>query len=285
MTLIAILLALVVERFLGLRQEYRQFGWFFLYAEQVRLKLPQSTLWQREIGVILTFFPILGGVAIIFLLLEEHSLISLFIGTAVLIYSLGPKNLEDQLKGYLNAESNRDQAAMRWYAQEILEELPSKEHERLEETVSDWALLKANHRIFGVIFWFVILGPVGALFYRLNCELLRHRKLTTQTEGEDSLYDATIERLFLIINWLPTRLTAFTYAVTGNFVAAYEQWRRQSKIKDPNPNTTLLMKVAKGAVVGGDAGKLVAASFSLVKRSLILWFTVLALMTITGWLT
>lgn len=283
MTLVATLIALILERFIGLRAELRRFDWFLQFSRTVRSKLPQNPFWQKEIAILITFSPILFAVATALHLLDEsHALLAFFAGVAILLFSLGPKNLEDQIKGYLNAEESGNLKNMHWYAEDIVDQNLPNSHEHLDQAVADWALIRANHRLFGALFWFFILGPLGALFYRLASELHRH---CLKNQEEPCPYSETTERLFLILNWAPTRLTAFSYAITGNFVAAYDQWRRQLDKQDPNPNTALLLQVARGALKSEEQDNKVRASFALIKRTLILWLTTLALLTLVGWVT
>jgi adenosylcobinamide-phosphate synthase len=85
------------------------------------------------------------------------------------------------------------------------------------------ALAASHHRVFAVLFWFLALGPAGALLYRLAW-FLRDRWVNT-TEGE---FGAFAGHAFHVINWLPARLTAISFAVTGDFEDAVYCWRTQA---------------------------------------------------------
>ena len=63
-------------------------------------------------------------------------------------------------------------------------------------------------RWFGVLFFYLLLGPAGALAYRL-LHLCR-----------DSLEPALCARVLHVLDWVPVRLVAAFFVITGDFVAS-----------------------------------------------------------------
>ncbi len=128
--------------------------------------------------------------------------------------------------------------------------------------VIEHALLAAHRHVFGVFFWFVVLsalglGPMGAVLYRM-AEFVsrywgyRHRAL--DAPANDSLL-ALSRRIFVLIDHLPARLTAFGFAVVGNFEEAVASWRRDAGLW-LHPNEGIILAAAAGAVgvqLGGAA--------------------------------
>ncbi len=88
-------------------------------------------------------------------------------------------------------------------------------------------VMAASHRqMFGVLFWFVLLvplGPVGAVLFR-EC----FDSGATLVESSPGRFRLLRQRAFHAINWLPARLTALTYAIAGNFEDAMYCWRTQA---------------------------------------------------------
>jgi len=85
------------------------------------------------------------------------------------------------------------------------------------------SLRNAHYGLFAPIFWFVLLGPAGALLYRLA--------LLTQIEWAklpNSGFHAFTSRAFGWLDWLPARFTAGGFAVVGDFEDAVYCWRMQS---------------------------------------------------------
>jgi len=83
-------------------------------------------------------------------------------------------------------------------------------------------LRHAHHDLFAPIFWFVLLGPVGALFYRL-AYLVKGQ----WHAGEDGFGDFA-RRAFDWLDWLPARFTASSFAIVGDFEDAVYCWRTQA---------------------------------------------------------
>ena len=94
-------------------------------------------------------------------------------------------------------------------------------------------VLVASHRhVFGVILWFIILpGPCGAVLYRAAACFAE----STDAVDEDDAFAFFARKAFAIVDWLPQRLTAVSYAIVGNFENAMYCWRNLK-----NNQTTIL---------------------------------------------
>lgn len=120
--------------------------------------------------------------------------------------------------------------------------------------VIEHALLAAHRHVFGVFFWFVVLsalglGPVGAVLYRMaefSSRFWAYRQRTLDTPPNDRLL-ALSRRLFALIDHVPARLTAFGFAVVGNFEESVASWRRDSNLW-MQPNEGVILAAAAGAV-------------------------------------
>lgn len=152
--------------------------------------------------------------------------------------------------------------------------------------------------MFAVIFWFVVLGPLGAWAYRVT-DLIRRRAVFAAARDEagdgpsESLRDAAV-MLHGWLAWIPARLTAIGYAAAGHFDAAIGAWRAPSEQSSDTPseyNEHLLARVgvaalALGYVEGETLGERgvrgATAANSLVFRLLLIWAVVIAAMTLYG---
>jgi len=128
--------------------------------------------------------------------------------------------------------------------------------------VIEHSLLAAHRHVFGVFFWFVLLaavglGPAGAVFYRM-AEFAsrywgyRHRAL--DAPANEGLL-AVARQAFNRIDHVPARLTAFGFAVVGNFEEAVAGWRRDAVLWR-HANEGIILAAAAGAVgvqLGGTA--------------------------------
>jgi len=138
-------------------------------------------------------------------------------------------------------------------------ELPRTE---LLRHVIEHSLLAAHRHVFGVFFWFVLLsafglGPAGAVFYRMSEFASRYWAFKSRSIGvatNDRLM-ALSQRLFGLVDHVPARLTAFGFAVVGNFEEAATCWRRDASLWK-YPNEGIILAAAAGAVgvqLGGAA--------------------------------
>lgn len=153
--------------------------------------------------------------------------------------------------------------------------------------------LKASlSTLFGVLFWFFLLGVAGAVAYRLAhlCRELWH--------GEAE-FDLFALRACHFLDWLPVRATAFSFAIVGNFQDALESWRGQAHAWG-DENQGILLAAGAGALgvrLGGNlamaGGELlrpvlgaeepagpdsVRGSIALVWRAAMLWLAVVGLL-------
>lgn len=127
----------------------------------------------------------------------------------LLLYSFGREDLEQMQARYRKQCQNGDfEAAMHWIPPGS-EDAAGTQLSSAQE-VHYWAqrglFYAACQRWFAVLFYFVVAGPAAALAYRL-VQLCRHR-----------FENATVERALLVLDWVPARLLAATFAVAGDFV-------------------------------------------------------------------
>lgn len=132
---------------------------------------------------------------------------------AVLLYSLGRGDFNQQLNLYYEAWGRGDLEAATLLAQE-LEEFDSAavlDNARgLHDKVRAAIFYQGFERWFVVVFWFVLLGPAAALAYRL-CKIISQKPQTR--DDEQSIIDNAV----YYAEWLPARVLSFTFALAGNF--------------------------------------------------------------------
>ncbi|MGH8119293.1 MAG: hypothetical protein ACRESK_01615, partial [Gammaproteobacteria bacterium] len=147
-------------------------------------------------------------------------------------------------------------------------------------------LVYANHRLFAVLFWFMVLGPCGAVLYRLATALLQ------QYQEIHGGYGDSARDLCNILDWPASRLFALGNALTGNMVDALEAWREVEQ-NSLTVNENIIRASGLGALnyhpSGDETEHLlddriywVRALQGMLNRTLLVWLTVLGLMTLSG---
>ena len=199
-------------------------------------------------------------------------------------------------------------------------ELPRTE---LLRHVIEHSLLAAHRHVFGVFFWFVLmcslgLGPLGAVLYRMAEFANRYWTFPSKSLGvpANERLMMVSQRLFGLIDHLPSRLTAFGFAVVGNFEEAINAWRRDASLWK-HDNEGVILASAAGAVgvqlggaaapgvtpdrsrsfeagptedaaaegsTGGDPPQMghLRSVVGLVWRSVVLWMLLVALLTLAN---
>jgi adenosylcobinamide-phosphate synthase len=206
------------------------------------------------------------GLAIsgLYLVLNYYSaVLALVFDVAVLYLTLGFRQFSHYFTDIRDALERGDEyEARRLLAQWRhldASELPRTE---LMRHVIEHALLAAHRHVFGVFFWFVLLstlglGPLGAVLYRMAEFASRYWTYPSKALGvpaNDRLMRVS-QRMFALMDHLPARLTAFGFAVVGNFEEAINNWRRDSVLWR-HLNEGVILAAAAGAVgvrLGGDA--------------------------------
>lgn len=75
-------------------------------------------------------------------------------------------------------------------------------------------LLSALQELFSPLFWLILLGPIGAVFYYLV------RCCDEQVVAPDVA--ATARRLRAALDWLPSRALAISFALAGDFISVWK---------------------------------------------------------------
>lgn len=128
--------------------------------------------------------------------------------------------------------------------------------------VIEHSVLAAHRHVFGVFFCFIVLsaiglGPAGAVVYRMAEFASRYwafKSRALDAPANERLMQLS-QHLFSLIDHLPARLTAFGFAVVGDFEAAVNGWRRDAVLWQ-HKNEGILLAAGAGALgiqLGGQA--------------------------------
>lgn len=302
MTLIAILLALGTESFWKSVRLLRHFELLIRYANWLQGRFKDQAWFNGSVGVLLVVTPAILAVGIV-----QHVLgsapgvlawfLTLIFSVAVLIFCIGVKDINQHVNDYLNAWNQDDPEAAYLYVKDLLGGEKAENARQLHLQFLEFILIRINERLLAILFWFVVLGPVGAVLYRSVSQL---KGLARSEYGTHEDFMEAALRLKAILDWVPVRTTALCYAVIGNFVEAIHCWGQQIAKQGNNwvaSNNSVLVSAGCGALQLADifteqnleldkdeVRDQILAAEALVKRTVIAWLTFLAILTIVGWM-
>lgn len=151
--------------------------------------------------------------------------------------------------------------------------------------------------VFASLFWYMLAGLPGVVLHRLVNTL---DAMWGYRTARYRRFGWAAARLDDVLNWLPARLTALSYALVGRTRQAMWYWRDQARAWD-SPNAGPVMAAGAGALgvrlggvatyhherktrpsLGPDDGenpsaRTIHAALALVRRAVALWLAVLAI--------
>jgi adenosylcobinamide-phosphate synthase len=120
---------------------------------------------------------------------------------------------------------------------------PPAETNELARRGMEHMIVEAHHGLFGTLFWFCLLpGPLGIVLYQAT------RSAQREWERADSAEFGWLAReAWRVMDWLPQRIAALSFAVVGNFEDAMFCWREQV-LRWNDKDTGVLLASAAGAL-------------------------------------
>jgi AmpE protein len=292
-TLLAVVIALVLGHVApAMVASLRRFTWYRHWLQWLDGRFAEGSAWRSRYGIALALAP-----PLLLVLLVQWALATPLLGVpallfaiVVLVYAWGQRDLDLDVEAVIDAPD----AATRGEAISHLGvELSTADSPALVEAVFRSAL----HRWFGVLFWFLVLGPFGALLYRLSA-------LSVQGESARLLPESTLvgaRGLHAVLDWPVAQLMTFAMALVGNFDAVFNAWRANAggtlqldaAFLGAAGRASVNSELAEEAEEYAEEGMVQSLpelpelrdAMSLVWRILLLWLAVLALFVIAGWVS
>lgn len=282
MTFFTILLVLAVLQLWGSGQAFQNDQWFERWSNRIFKSISHKT-WRLAVLIILPMLVILFLCEVLDNIAFGLFLYALYV--VVLLYSLGRGDFTLTISDYLQCWRVGDFEAAYLKAQDIGDftqsdviSSPQTLHDRIREVI----LYEGYQRWFAVVFWFLILGPAGALGYRL-CHIALGLTVVEQEDRQ------RLMKVLHYLDWLPARLLSVCFALTGSFESAFNAWLTQ--VSDNKPLPELIDECARAALNGpacvflstdtqqaieqGEAE--IHAVQALLSRSVIAWLIFIAL--------
>ena len=281
MLFLAAIIAIGLLQVWGTAERVHSDAWFHSWRSRV-------AGWDLSGGIQLVMVVLLPSLLALWALdLLEHVLFGVpWIGAAalLLLYGFGRGDFRDAMAHYRGHAHSGDfegayLAACEEFGWDEPDDRPGSANE-VHALIQQALVYEGFQRWFAVLFYFVVLGPAGALAYRL-VQLCRGQ-----------FEPAITERWLFYLDWIPARLLAAAFALTGDFIGSRSALL--AAVQDASKEACeLLYGVATAALGSGlagpdaegvDFGPAAAVQnrelASLLSRSAVCWVVVLALLVL-----
>lgn len=253
MEFVVVLAALAIERWTPIGKLVKNFQLLDEYLGLfqrlfMKIKMPA---W---LNLLMMLIPLLLGVSVLYAVLSLFWYGSLYFvfSLVVLLYCFGSFSWEPQNS-------------------------PSGVSPIEEENLVVGFLIQSNRNIFAVLFWFAILGPVGAILYRFI-------EVTAQETGQPELVPVST-MIRQVMDWVPVRLIGLGCALVSHFREVMSVWLKECLTRLGN-NENFLARCGLIALKQGLGDKVFSLdemrelSEALVDRTLALWLVMMALVIV-----
>lgn len=298
MTLISVLVALGLDRLLLAHRDSPVAGWYGRTLDVIAARL--SSKWQGSVSVLLIVAPVVIVIAVIQWLLWGwlYGLAGLVFAIVVLLFTLGPLDVLGLIDDYIEACTGEDRERAVWLYERVTGEQPPQNSRDEGRNMVEAVLYQGHDNLFATVFWFCLLGPAGAVLYRMIAEgALRPSPAVVARPA----LQRSFRHLLGLMGWIPARLIAFGYAMTGSFEEALYRLREGAPPAEDllAANRDLLHRTGTASLrhdekeetqAGSDderrssePGPAVERARALALRTAVFWLAVLALLTLAGW--
>lgn len=290
MTIIAILLAFALCHFIRDLGRVRKNRWLTTWVGFANEAFGRLPGWADVVG-----FLVILAVPLLVLLLIGQVLYSalgttgaFLLALAVLIYSFGPRDLDTDVAEIIETD---DEDARTAALRSLLDGPVPMDEQACRAATVDAVFQQGLRRWFGVIFWFALLGIVGALLYRMVDWLDSEEP---QVSGEQR---GRFVRLQRIMDWPAAQLMTLSLAIATDFDSVYQAWKRYHDEQGHgllDGDNGFLLAAGRSVVLTGHAardgyaeqlsGPMISLqhAMDLTWRMLGVWLTVLALLLLVG---
>lgn len=148
-------------------------------------------------------------------------------GILCLTFALGTKSLMQHAIAVSKALKKPDiDLARKQIAMMVSRDTSNSDEIAINRATIESVLENGSDAIFAAIFWFIVSGAPGVVLYRLANTLDAMWGYRTERFYSFGWVAARVDDL---LNWIPARLTAFSYALAGNTATAWSCWQKQAK--------------------------------------------------------
>jgi adenosylcobinamide-phosphate synthase len=242
MNVLAIIAALLLEQWRPLGERRSVAGVLAAGASWLEQSFNGGERRHGTVAWLVAVLPLVLATAVLNLLFDRiHVFLALAFNIAVLYLTLGFRQFSHHFTAIQLAIKSGDIERARaeleaWRGASGV----VRSREEVIRLAIEEALLASHRNVFGVLLWYVLLGPAGAVLYRLAAYFaVRWKSL--------GAFGDFAGRAFYLLEWPAVRLTAAAFAVVGDFEDAIYCWRTQAR-SWADPNAGVVLAAGAGAM-------------------------------------
>ncbi len=252
MSLLLLMLALLLDWLLGEPKRWHPlvgFGNLVMACERRWHRSDLAPSWQIPRGG-LAWLLLIVPFTLIASVLSQLPILGVIFTVLGLYLSIGHKSLYQHVMPIIAALNNNNEAQ----ARELTGRIVSRDTETLNiaNASIESVLENGNDAVFAALFWFLIAGLPGVITLRLINTL---DAMWGYKNSRYLYFGRVAARMDDVMNFIPARLTALSYALLGKTRLALNCWSSQAGLHD-SPNAGPVMASGAGALavtIGGPA--------------------------------
>ena len=250
---VVLVIAVVLDRVLGEPRRGHPLVIFGRWADHLERKFNHGGAEQQRVrglaALAIAVLPWVGVAAIV----SSLEGVGIVVEVLLLYLALGAASLKEHALNVADPLAKGDLDA----ARERVSYIVSRDTSAMDEgavcrATVESVLENGNDAVFGALFWFVVAGAPGVVLYRLVNTL---DAMWGYRNDRFRHFGTAAARLDDLLNWIPARLTALTYALVGDYRRGRLCWLMQGRCWE-SPNAGPVMAAGAGSLgvlLGGNA--------------------------------
>jgi len=261
MTFFVLVCALILDHLFGEPKKYHPLVGFgrLATALEKRFNPPASNYWQLCAGGFAVLLLVCPFVLLTWVLNHSitNTVLILLLDSLVAYWAIGNQSLKDHIHPiYANIEHNELVIAKNQLARIVSRDIDPLDETQVIQATIETTLENGNDAVFGVLFWYCLGGIPAVIAYRLINTL---DAMWGYRTSQFLYFGKTAARLDDVLNYVPARIVALSYAamgsIKGNFKQALRCWQSQAHLLS-SPNAGPVMTAGAGSLnvrLGGHA--------------------------------